>query len=393
MPERPAYGPPLDENEVSRLVDLTFQAFGTPDSQRSRYLEEIDASDRRVLRDRGGAVAGLVLLPMAQSFGGRWVPMTGVADVAVAPEHWGRGAATDLLRSALRELRSARVALSTLFPATLRLYRGVGYEPAGCAYDVTLSTERIDLVERDLPLRPIEESDREAIEEAQRAYALRRPAHLDRCATVWRTSVRSPRGERAEGYLVEAHGTIEGYLYLIPRGGPEWPRQLELTDLVALTPRAARRLLTFLRDHRAQFESVRFRGSPHDPLLSLLPELGYRVRLHEHWMLRIVDVEAALEARGYPEGVRAELHLTVHDPLLSENDGRFVLELSEGRAKVTRGGEGRIALDVRALAPLYTGHLSPEALRSAGLLEGPEADLRAAAPVFAGDAPWMIDHF
>ena len=60
---------------------------------------------------------------------------------------------------------------------------------------------------------------------------------------------------------------------------------------------------------------------------------------------------------------------------------------------VKPGGEGRLQLDVRGLAPLYTGYLSPQALRAAGLLDGPEADLRSAAAAFAGPVPWMREGF
>jgi predicted acetyltransferase len=392
MTDRPPYGPPLDEAEFERLVDITLKAFGAPASEKPAYCERVHRDGQRVLREKGGVTAGLVLLPMAQWFGGRAVPMTGLGDVIVAPEDWGRGSATTLLRSALRELRDARVALSTLFPATRRLYRGVGYEPAGSAYDVRLAAANIEVVERDLDVRPIEPSDEGAVAEAHRAYARRHPGHLDREPRFWRR-VRVPQGKEADGYLVEVDGKVEGYLYGTVKGGPEWPKHLQLSDLVTLTPRAARRILTFLRDHRAQFETIMFRGSPNDPMLTLLPEQCFRIQFNEHWMLRIVDVEAALEARGYPDGVSAEIHLAIRDPIIPENDDRFLLELADGRARVARGGEGRIALDVRGLAPLYSGHLGPEALRSAGLLEGDDRDIRAAEPVFAGPAPWMIDHF
>ena len=148
MTDRPIYGPPLDDVEFERLIDLTFKAFGAPASERTAYVERVHRDGQRLLREKGRITAGLVLLPMAQWFGGRAVPMTGIGDVAVAPEDWGRGAATRLMGSMLRELRDARVALSTLFPATMRLYRGVGYEAAGSVIEVTLATERIEIVDR-----------------------------------------------------------------------------------------------------------------------------------------------------------------------------------------------------------------------------------------------------
>jgi predicted acetyltransferase len=50
-------------------------------------------------------------------------------------------------------------------------------------------------------------------------------------------------------------------------------------------------------------------------------------------------------------------------------------------------------MDIRGLAPLYTGHLSAEQLALTGLLEGPSEALAAASAVFAGPAPGMGERF
>ena len=64
-----------------------------------------------------------------------------------------------------------------------------------------------------------------------------------------------------------------------------------------------------------------------------------------------------------------------------------------GTARVEAGGGGHLKLDVRGLAPLFSGHLSPQQLEKSSQIEGPEADLEMAATVFAGPVPWMSDAF
>ena len=107
--------------------------------------------------------------------------------------------------------------------------------------------------------------------------------------------------------------------------------------------------------------------------------------------LRIVDVGGALGARGYPPGISAELHFDIQDDLLSWNNGRFVLELADGRAQARPGGQGRIRLHARGLATLYSGYMTPQELRVAGTLDGPDQDVAAAGLVFAGPRPWTPD--
>ena len=58
-----------------------------------------------------------------------------------------------------------------------------------------------------------------------------------------------------------------------------------------------------------------------------------------------------------------------------------------------RGGDGNVRLDVRALAPIYTGFTTPRALRSQGRIDGDERSLAALGAIFAGPLPWMQDEF
>ena len=111
------------------------------------------------------------------------------------------------------------------------------------------------------------------------------------------------------------------------------------------------------------------------------------------WMLRVINVSTALEKRGYSPGIQAELHLEIRDDLLAENNGRFILSVANGRGEVTSGGKGEMKLDIRGLAPLYTGLFTPQQLQLAGQLDATETAMSAATQIFAGASPWMADFF
>ena len=124
-----------------------------------------------------------------------------------------------------------------------------------------------------------------------------------------------------------------------------------------------------------------------------MAEQSYRVLRHDRWMVRILDVARALEARGFPPDLECELSLDVRDDVLPHNAQRFVLEVCKGRGRVRKGGRGKLRIDVRGLAALYTGHWLPADLVAVGLLDGPERDCATASTLFAGPAPWMPDFF
>ncbi len=111
-------------------------------------------------------------------------------------------------------------------------------------------------------------------------------------------------------------------------------------------------------------------------------------------MFRLVDAPAALAARGWPERVTGAVDLELHDAAAPWNAGRFRLELADGKARVTPGGSGTVALGPGGLAALFAGALTPPLARRAGLQSGgderSDAFLTAA---FAGPRPGLLDYF
>jgi predicted acetyltransferase len=394
-----SYGPVRDDAELSVYGSIAGDCFGIEEADVGPWLERVGRPNVRVLRDRGTIVAGLALVPMGQWFGGRSVPMTGIAAVGVPPAERGRGRAAALMRAVVAELAEAGVPLSALYPSTTALYRQSGYEVAGSRFALALQPSRIGVRDHTLSARRVTPDDEPVIVEAARRLAAAAPGHLDRGDYIW-GRIRDPRKARVSGYVVEVDGQVEGWAYLEqreaqPREFP--PFDLLVHDIGALTQRAGRRLLTLLADHGTMCRRVVLIGGPSHPLLMLLPERHYELELHLPWMLRLVDVPAALTARGWPVGLSGQLVLELSDDLLGGNAGRFRLEVAGGSARVRAAAAGdgapRLALDVRGLAPLYSGHATPRQLVMAGLAEGDETAQDVAEALFAGPAPTMADMF
>ncbi len=380
-----------EAEEVGAYSAIAAWAFGVNVEGIPSWLDQAGHDNVRLAR-RGTRVAGgLIQIPMGQWFGGRSVPMTGIAGVAVDPEHRGRGVALALMNASIAELCDAGVALSVLYPATLGLYRKSGYEPAGSRFRCSVRTRDIPVGPRDLDVRRIDESDREAITALYSALARDQNGYLDRGPYIW-GRVRAPRAAPCQGYLVETDAGLEGYVYFYQRRTQKNHYDLGVVDLASTTPRAGRALLGLLAEHRTLGDTTAFSCGAADPVMSLLPE-RYDCELGDHWMLRIVDAEAALAARGYPVATNARLEIGLQDDLVPKNSARFVLEVEGGVGRVTRGGSGTLRTGPRGLAALYSGFMQPASLRRAGLLEGDEAAMTTAAALFAGPAPCMRDHF
>lgn len=383
----------LDPSEIDSLAAIESWAFGFSVLDARTGLERVGLTQTkvRVARRSRRVVGGLFEISMGQWFGGRSVTNLGLAGVAVAPEARGERVALDLVVDSLRAARVAGTAVSTLYPATLSLYRAAGYELAGSRFRWTLASKKLPRDGSDLAAAVIEAGDAGEVEALYRHVASQRNGYLDRGPYVWQR-VREPRTGAARGYLVRgASGALEGYAYLTQRG-PEGDKQLVVTDLVAVTKGALRRLVRLLADHQSTVQATIFHGAAADPLLFALAENSGSVELTDHWMLRIVHLERALSDRGYPALDRT-LDFAVTDGHLPENSGSFRLEVAGGVGRVTRGGHGSVRLDVRGLASLYTGFLPPDDLARAGMLEADEASLRVLRDLFLGPSPAMTDFF
>ena len=87
MPRRPSFSRPVDKQEQQAFADIAACSFGTLPEKTRPLHEKMGPELTRVLRLRGQIAGGLVLHRMGQWFGGKLVSMTGVGEVAVAPDH------------------------------------------------------------------------------------------------------------------------------------------------------------------------------------------------------------------------------------------------------------------------------------------------------------------
>jgi predicted acetyltransferase len=382
------YGP-VRTDEIEGLNQLLEQALTFTIGGMAPWTEAIGHEHMRAVRRNGRAVAGMSVIPMGHYFGGQSVRAGGITAVGVAPELRGSGVGLWMIQQSLQELHSQGVPIATLYPATTAFYRRSGFERAAqrILYEVPIAA--IGVRDYSLEAETAGPDQYATIKQLYAQQATRSSALIDRPEFYWKQFL-EPKEKPSHKFIAWREGVAEGYVVFFHA---TWNEQLQVRDIVALTPAAGRRLLTLLADHRSMIETMRVPGGPNDALLFLMAEQKQKVSWSLDLMLRIVDLAGALGARGYPPGLSAELHLDVQDDLLPSNNGRFVLAVAEGRGSVSPGGQGRLRLHVRGLAALYSGYMTPHELRSAGLIDGPDADLALASLVFAGPRPWTPDMF
>jgi predicted acetyltransferase len=378
--------------DIQQLEHILEQCFISALGGEEAYIKMIGVENFRIIRRLEQVAGGLATLDMGQWWGGQRVPMTGIAVVGIAPEYRGSGAAIALMQHTLKELYDRGTAISALYPAVQSLYRKVGYEQGGswCIWEI--ATQNIQVREQPLPLELVASINHEVFHELYQQQARQTHGYLDRHPAIWERIIQPNDKEIVYTYLIGTKNQPQGYI-IFTQERTENGRILIVKDWVLSTVAAAQTFWSFLANHRSQIQQVRWKSSAIDSLTLLLPEQTAKIKTTSRWLLRIIDAVKALELRGYPAGIQAELHLEIQDNLLTENNGKFILSVANGRGEVTRGGKGELQLDIRELAPLYTSLFTPYHLQIAGKLNGTETAILAATQIFAGASPWMADFF
>jgi predicted acetyltransferase len=383
------YGKPT-RAQAEQLVNMAGQAFAFDPTQWLGSLNDDGFDNMRTLSDEQGVAGGLVIHAVGQWFGGRRLASHAITALVAAAHVRRQKVGRTLTLHVLRETREAKVPLSILYASTPAFYRQLGYEPAGVAQTWRTATHHLPTETMGADFVPFTAEQQEPAHELYRRFASERSGLLDRNPHFWRMQLSPYDGSKRYAYRIDFSGSPEGYV-CFQHARPQ--NTLIVQEAIATTPRAAQAALALISHHKSIAEWVVFPDGPQGPLHKLIT--GNQARpeaTSQEWLLRLTDVPTALEQRGYPP-LDAELQLEVADESMPENAGRYVLRLSAGTPRVTRGGEGRIRLDVRALAAIFTGFCHPSEMLAAGLLSAEAGDLARLGAVCAGPSPFILDAF
>jgi N-acetylglutamate synthase-like GNAT family acetyltransferase len=181
-------------------------------------------------------------------YGGRAVPGSGVAGVAIAPEFRGGGVLGNLLGPLMAQARERGAVISALFPTTAIPYRRLGWELTGVLRWTSVPTATLagERGPDGMTVRPAEEADVPAILECYRGWATEGTGMLGRTGVLFdRAPADLLTGHN--GYSVaEGPNGVEGYASWDRDGGYDDAGVLTVPDLVATTPRALTALLAML---------------------------------------------------------------------------------------------------------------------------------------------------
>ena len=353
--------------------------------------------DQRGLYDGDSLRAVCKLYFLETTVRGAATTVGGLGAVATPPEHRGQGYASDLCRHALREYREADVGFVTLWPFSTPFYRRLGWGTAN-------TYRRFDLPPSALPdhdtagrLVRLDADDWERLRRVESAVADGTALSLRRSEAWWRERTLADWDDDGVPYCYgyERDGALRGYVvYTI---ADDTDHTLSVTNLASADEDARRALLSFLGRHGAQVERVTLQLPPDAGLLHRVDDPGaVDCAVEAGPMVRLTDV-GHLERLDWP-ACDLTCTLSVIDPLLDRNDGRFRLSVSGGSATVdplpAADSTADVAVDIATLSQLAVGtHGADAAERLAGLETPGESAHQPLEDVFRPASVYLDEFF
>lgn len=353
----------------------------------------------------GEMVATFVTIPFTMRAVGKAVALGGIGTVGTKPQFRRKGLLRRLMTKAIHDMRDREQVVAALWASQAAIYQR--YQFAMTSVDRSYEIDTADIGFHDgndgtseVVMTPVERCFDE-LKSIYRENVARRICYLHRSSQLWRLNFLDERPEDGPvnaAICRNAGGAGEGYVIYTLRAGKvahrSRPQQIKIRELVSLNTNAYRSIWRFIASHDL-VGSVRWNNAPIDdpaPELFIEPRLLH-VRENEGMWFRMIDVERALEQRGYLES--GELRLAVQDQLAPWNQNTFDLSASPDGARATATqASPDLTLSVKALASLYTGFRSASTLSSWGLIEGDSDKVALADRLFrTPHMPHCPDHF
>jgi len=410
----PTYRPVTAEDRA-RFEEITGHAFAIEEGP--DYGDGTNGEWPPALSEPRGVFDGDRLLSVCKLYHfdavlhGGYETVGGLGAVATPPEHRREGHVRTLATGALAEYREAGVTVVALWPFATAFYRHLGWGVANKYTRYELPPDQLAWARGgDGEVQQLSPDDWERLRPVEHAFGEGTHLSLRRSERWWRERTLGgwPDDDPPYIYGYERGGELRGFVSYTVDAGDDG-RRLDVGLLADADEAAYHGLLGFLSEHDSQADRIRLRRAAETTLLDRVPDPGrVECTVESGPMVRLTDVAGALEQYPWPDGLDARFTLSVSDPLLSHNDGRFSVVVDGGTATVERAaaadsaGEEEAAgdtaadasVDVATLSQLYVGSYDASTAEDLGELAVTSESLGGAlATAFDGNPVCLREFF
>ncbi len=371
-----------------------------------RELHEIGWEEKEFIRDKSPVlekadvlgwfdgdklVSQVAVYPFQVRIFHKTYDMGGLTGVGTFPEYSNQGLMHKLLFQSLNNMRAKKQLISYLFPYSIPYYRRKGWEII--SDKITFEVNDYQLPKNRQVSGEVERVsiESEQLKQAYERFALKTHGAMLRDSLAWNEYFRWDSDDLMAAIYYNDDGLSDGYvLYFIA------DEVFHIKDMIFVNEEARIGLWNFISAHFSMISKVIGNIYKDEPLAFLLEDADIKETISPYFMARIVDLEQFIIQYPFkPDTGARQWMFTLDDPLLSWNQGVFILRISsEGKGELLRTNERCTdKIDIQTMTTMLLGYKRPEYLHRIGRITCSQETVDMLEDAIQQQTPYFSDYF
>lgn len=371
-----------------------------------RELHEIGWEEKEFIRDKSPVlekadvlgwfdgdklVSQVAVYPFQVRIFHKTYDMGGLTGVGTFPEYSNQGLMHKLLFQSLNNMRAKKQLISYLFPYSIPYYRRKGWEII--SDKITFEVNDYQLPKNRQVSGEVERVsiESEQLKQAYERFALKTHGAMLRDSLAWNEYFRWDSDDLMAAIYYNDDGLSDGYvLYFIA------DEVFHIKDMIFVNEEARIGLWNFISAHFSMISKVIGNIYKDEPLAFLLEDADIKETISPYFMARIVDLEQFIIQYPFkPDTGARQWMFTLDDPLLSWNQGVFILHISsEGKGELLRTNERCTdKIDIQTMTTMLLGYKRPEYLHRIGRITCSQETVDMLEDAIQQQTPYFSDYF
>lgn len=322
--------PATDRARYQQILDYAFSPAEEPSESVDSGPWPPDLFQPRGIYSEGSLQSTCKLYDLRVWIENEQVEIGGLGGVATAPTARRQGRVRELCREVLSEYGDRGISLVTLWPFQTSFYATFGWATSHfaaeycCAPGILPSYSVRGRIER------MTAEQFERLQQVERSHGKRFNLSLHRTPQWWQSRTLSSWTGGTDPYLFGYHRDGEVRSYLVFTVTDETQTILNVQQLGYIDEDSYRAIISFLSNHGSQIEQIRLTLPERNTLFRRLNRpKKVTCKIKPGPMLRLTQASTINSLPVHIADTTTQVGVT--DPVLDENNGKFTLNVSDGR--------------------------------------------------------------
>ena len=386
-----------DAEEYNALLRYAFQVTEQELAETGWKDDEIKQSKFPVLEradvlgcfNGDDLVAQFAVYPLDMNIFGVRYPVGFVTSVCTYPEYTGHGIMKNLMLHSLTRMKESHKSFALLYPYSIPLYRGLGWEIISNKMTYTIKDTQIPRKIKEPGYVRRVSWDDEQFRRLHTQFAGKTHGCLYRNNLAWEEYFRWDEDDTMVAIYYSDDDIPYGYMvYLISSD------IMHIKEMIYLNREAQLGLWEYIYAHDSMIDEVRGNNYYSEPIAFELDDSDIKETIRPYAMGRIIDIaEFFASYRCEPDEPSTVFRFTITDELLPWNNGSFTIQFEHGTCQVTDDAPAyEAAMSIGTLTTLLLGYKTAAKLAEMGHLTASEEAVECLDSLIFHKIPYVSDY-